>query len=612
MSEDTVRKEELGKAEKSASSQEAARKLVQKADELTTLLKNQRDVLRPRGMTLPTGTLETVQAVKARLDNLNRQILNTLIELRTLRALADTTALITSNLDPDDVLNQVIDTVIGLTGAERGFVVLKNKTTGELDDFRVARGLDFASPTGTGQGRDFVISRTIINEVAQTGEAVLTTNAVNDPRFQEQQSIVGFALRSVMAVPLKARGALIGVVYCDNRALSGLFSPKEKSLLTAFADHAAVAIENARLFSSVREQLTQVTRLKDLLERIFESITAGVVTLDANGLIQTCNRAGMQILNQQASPVGQKFSDVLPAAPAPLVNAFASVRSTSQPMLVDCEPEVGERGTASWNVVLSVLKGVGGQGNGIALVINDLTDQRKHEAQLAEAMRYLPNALFKNLREIANTEFGGEEREITAMFCDVRGFTAFSENLDPQDLMHVINQYLSLSSDAINLYEGIVDKYLGDAVTGLFNTQLNPQSDHAVRAVSAGLSMLADLAALHETMPETNRLFYGIGIHTGQAILGNVGSAERKEFAALGEATEICKILQENARGFVIISAETHARVQDQFDCELITLHDTKGRADLTTAYKVLRRRKGHSPISTLLDDDVITQPGES
>ena len=67
----------------------------------------------------------------------------------------------------------------------------------------------------------------------------------------------------------------------------------------------------------------------------------------------------------------------------------------------------------------------------------------------------------------------------------------------------------------INLFEGVVDKYMGDAVTGLFNTPLNPQSDHALRAVRAALSMVYDVLALHEVLPEDQRLFYGIGIHTG-------------------------------------------------------------------------------------------------
>jgi len=599
MTDETQKLAEMGKEPLPTTSQEAARKLVTRADELVTLLKSQRDMLRQRGMSLPTGVLETIMHVKTRLESLNKQILTTLIELRTLRALADTTALLTSNLDLNDVLNQVMDTVINLTGAERGYIVLKNRETGEYDQFVVARGLDmsFGRDTGVqmkaGQANDFVISRSIVADVVVTGKPVLTTNAQDDPRYADQKSVVGFALRSIIAVPLKVRDELIGIVYCDNRIMAGLFQQRELDLMSAFADHAAVAIDNARLFSGLRERLNEMTTLNDLLERIFDSIATGVITLDNHDMISSCNRAATKILGSETSLVGLAISTVLGALPESLYNAMRYVTNSGSSMLLDIEIDLPGRGRCYWNVVLSVLNAVQDQSSGLALVIDDLTEQRARENQLAEAGRYLPTALLKNLRTIAAQDVAGQEREITAMFCDVRGFTAFSERLDPGDLMRVINQYLSLASDAINLYEGVVDKYMGDAVTGLFNTQLNPQKDHAVRSVSAGMAMLTDLEALHETMPEEQRLLYGIGIHTGVAVLGNVGGSSRKEFGALGEATEISKILQENARGEVVISEATYQQVKDTFECIAIPLEKNKGRADLIQGYRVIKRLRG-------------------
>jgi adenylate cyclase len=130
-----------------------------------------------------------------------------------------------------------------------------------------------------------------------------------------------------------------------------------------------------------------------------------------------------------------------------------------------------------------------------------------------QVRRYVPMAGLDRIRAADLEHIQVEAREVTAIFCDVRGFTSFSEKLQPEDLMRVINRYLSLASDAVNLYEGIVDKYMGDAVTGLYNTQLNPQEDHAIRCVRAALSLVSDLYAQHEVLPEDQRLFYGIGIH---------------------------------------------------------------------------------------------------
>jgi adenylate cyclase len=193
----------------------------------------------------------------------------------------------------------------------------------------------------------------------------------------------------------------------------------------------------------------------------------------------------------------------------------------------------------------------------------------------------------------------GQEREITALFADVRGITTFSENLEPEELMQVINKYMSLASDAINLFEGVVDKYLGDAVTGLFNTPLNPQGDHVRRAVQAALHLVHDLRAQHEVLPESERLFYGIGIHTGPAVLGNVGGQDRKEFAALGEATNICKYLQEQAGpGEIIISGATLSHIEDQFEVEPVTeLNRPKAGYEHIECYRVVKRKKGSQSV---------------
>jgi adenylate cyclase len=256
---------------------------------------------------------------------------------------------------------------------------------------------------------------------------------------------------------------------------------------------------------------------------------------------------------------------------------------------VEAELTMRLLGHRYWYVTISPLRDPEGQSQGAAMVLDDLTEQREREAQLTQVRRYLPPALVENLRSENLAELGGTEREITMLSSDVRGFTSFSENLEPEHLMMIINQYLSIASDAISLYEGVVDKYVGDAVTGLFNTQLNPQTDHALRAVYAALMMRREVQALNETQPPEQRLQFGIGIHTGMAVLGNVGSPERREFAAIGDATELSKLLQENAaRGEIMLSEATYAQVKDRVDCEVLAPTKTKGRADFRIMYRVI------------------------
>jgi adenylate cyclase len=591
-------------------SQEQVRQLIRRVDELIDLLRAQQDILRKRGMNLPSGALDNLRTLKIRMDTLSKQLVNASAELRTLRALADTTALITSALDTDTVLEQVMDTVIALTGAERGYIVMKNRVTGAFDQFKVARGLDKEqlvvkdTPETGGKKSDFMVSSTIVNEVASTGKPVLTDNASQDARYQQKQSIVGYALRSILAVPLKVRDDIIGVVYCDNRVLQGLFQQHELNLLIAFANQAAVAIENARLFEEARAQLDQITELRDLLENIFNSIASGVLTTDSRGVITTCNEAAHEIIGR-SNVTGLSLNEAVPELSLTFQEAIETVLLRGESTLVSLETVLPTRGERHWNINISPLRDIHGQGVGLALVVDDLTEQKQREAQLKEVGRYLPLALLKNIRRVDEIDTAGQEREITAMFADVRGFTSFSERLEPEVLMRVINKYLSVASDAVNLYEGIVEKYLGDAVTGLFNTQLNPQKDHAARAVRAALSLLYDMFALHEELPEEQRLLYGIGIHTGIAVLGNVGSSNRKEFAALGDATQISKILQESARGDIVISPATYEYIKNDFECEEIPLITNKGRADLTHGYRVLRRKKGTTTTTMFIDPEL-------
>lgn len=598
------------------SSQELLRQLNQQVDDLIELLRSQREMLRARGVALPTGSQDNLRTLKRGLSGLTNQQMTVNLELRRLRGLMDSTALIISSQGTDEVLNQIMDKVIALTGAERGYIVLKNEETGELDEFRVARGLDreqlVETDTGAlvGKKGEFIVSKTIVREVAKTGEPVLTDNASQDTRFEGQKSVVGYALRSILAVPLKVRDDVLGVVYCDNRILAGLFQEHELNLLTAFTNQAAVALENARLFESARDQISQLSEMRDLLENIFNSISSGVITINPSGTILTSNIPSHQVLGVDESSdfTDQQLMDVLPDMGDEFLDALGSVLDNGEQKLIEVMPLLPNGGERHWNVIISALRDGSGGRYGLAVVLDDLTEQRAREKTLKTVESYMPFNVNSDASHDHEINLEGEERIVTSIATDVRGFTTFSENLDPQELMTIINKYLSVSSDAITLYEGVVDKYMGDAVTGLFNTQLNEQEDHAIRAVRAAVSIIYDLYALHEILPEKYpHLYFGIGIHTGPAYLGNVGGADRVEFAAIGEATNVSKILEGCAGpGDIMISPATYEIIKDSYDCEEITPDPAKLKGeDLPVIYKVGKRKKGVNTGSLLLDPEL-------
>ena len=143
---------------------------------------------------------------------------------------------VNSTLEVDEVLQIVMDTIVRLMEAERGFLMLRDEQ-GEMV-YRIARNWEQESINKN----EFAISRSIVQRVIDGGEAILTTNAREDPRFGGQESIIAFNLRSILCVPLMVKNDIIGVIYTDNRIRSGIFSESER-ICDCFCEPAAVSIE---------------------------------------------------------------------------------------------------------------------------------------------------------------------------------------------------------------------------------------------------------------------------------------------------------------------------------------------------------------------------------
>ncbi len=165
--------------------------------------------------------------------------------LETLYEISQT---INSSLDLDEVLDLVMDQVIAVTRAERGFLMLRAEN-GEMA-FRVARGIHRQEVEDPG----FQVSRSVIGQVASSGLPVLTDNAAEDGRFSGKQSILLKGLRSILCVPLRVKERITGLVYVDNRLHAGIFGSEDLDLLVAFANQASIAIENARLYQVAVEK----------------------------------------------------------------------------------------------------------------------------------------------------------------------------------------------------------------------------------------------------------------------------------------------------------------------------------------------------------------------
>jgi adenylate cyclase len=651
---------------------------------------------------------------------------------------------INSTLELDTLLSLVIETILNVTGAERAFLMLLEGEEQQLA-IKVARGIDKSAQAGA----DFQISRSIAERVAREQTAVLTTNAQEDTRFQAQQSIINFSLRSILCVPLRVKRKTIGVIYADNRVKSGLFSARDRDILLAFADQAAVAIENARLFSETRQRLNELTvlqevgevltrtldlevvlqticrealrtittankvvihlldvseselvaraiacrseivvrlrnfkrgqglagraleerrtlnvpetneeshfldtgsglrslvvsplvvgdrvlgtltadslqpnsfderavrllnaladqaaiaientrlfgelrrniaevsALKGFQDNIFASIPSAVITIDMEDCITTFNRAAEQILNLSASDVVhhpiQEVLSVFGGSELPLL--LDTLKQEDKPLIAqELRRDVPRRGPVSLSMSMSTLRDASAATRlGVAIVMDDLTEKKKLQAREEMFGRYLAPSVIKRLpddpREL---KLGGTRQTVSILFADIRGYSTYSERLTPELLVDILNQYLSLSAQAILAEEGTLDKFMGDAVMAFWNAP-EEQPDHTLRAVRAAWRMRVAIVEHHQRVPLEQRLSFGVGLHTGPVVVGNIGTERALNYTAIGDAVNLAKRLQEGAAANQIVLSDAALQiVQDQVEVSALDAVQVKGRS---------------------------------
>ena len=222
-------------------------------------------------------------------------------EQARLAALYAVSAQLGTSLDLTEVLNQVMDAIIQLTGAERGYLVLFDDSSGALQPV-AARNVDQKTIAGSSMN----ISRTVIERALATGDGILTNNAQEDERFSGQQSVVGYQLRSIMCAPLRARGSMLGAVYVDNRLFTSVFDNADLELLVTFANQAAITIDNARLFTQTDQALTRRVDELSLFQRIDQQLNK---SLDLNRVLNLALSWAISLTGADSGSIGLLETD---------------------------------------------------------------------------------------------------------------------------------------------------------------------------------------------------------------------------------------------------------------------------------------------------------------
>ncbi|MBU8905950.1 adenylate/guanylate cyclase domain-containing protein [Desertibacillus haloalkaliphilus] len=186
-------------------------------------------------------------------------------------------------------------------------------------------------------------------------------------------------------------------------------------------------------------------------------------------------------------------------------------------------------------------------------------------------------------------KLGGERKEVTLLFVDIRGFTTLSENIEPEEVIEILNEYLDLCTKAIFTYEGTLDKFIGDGVMAIYGAPVS-QDDHARRAVQSALEMKKKASELATKLEERygHNVQFGVGINSGPAVIGNIGSKERLEYTAIGDTVNLAARLESNAKpGQILISEDTYELVKGDFQVERLDAIRVKGKEKKVNLYEV-------------------------
>jgi adenylate cyclase len=235
----------------------------------------------------------------------------------------------------------------------------------------------------------------------------------------------------------------------------------------------------------------------------------------------------------------------------------------------------------------------------LATGFNHMVDGLKERDKLRTTFgKYMTPSVMNHLLE-GKVSLGGQSLPVTILFSDIRGFTSISEQMDPQRLVGLLNEYFTEMVDIVMNEGGVVDKYIGDAIMAVFGAPV-PKPDDAVNAVRAAVKMRRALAELNARLVARGQppLRTGIGIHTGEVVAGNIGSERRMEYTVIGDAVNLASRLESNTKELgadILISEDTYELTKHAIEARSVREITVKGRAKPVMTYEVLGMTDGPS-----------------
>ena len=483
-------------------------------------------------------------------------------------------------LQLDTLLARIMSATTDLLDAERSTLFIFDRKTKELWS-RFAEGLDKKEIR-------FPSTQGIAGSVFTSGKTENITDPYADTRFnQAVDKATGFRTRCILAMPvLNKAGQPIGVVEVLNKR-GGQFSRQDENRLRAFSAQTAICLENARLFD-------EVVQIRDYNESILRSTSNGMLALDAKGVITSANPAAIEMFGggtvDLGMLLGQTAGDTFRDKNAWVMASIAKVAATGETDLspdADLHRPNGEM--ASVNMTAVPLREADGTVVGTLLIFEDLSSEKRLRTTMS---RYMNKEVADELLSAGGNALEGREQEVTILFSDIRGFTSIAEQIGPRATVSMLNEHFEEMIEIIFANGGILDKYIGDAIMALFGAPFVRPGD-ADRALHTACGMIRALKTHNERRTKAGELVFdiGVGLNTGSAILGNIGSPKRMEYTAIGDSVNLASRLEAATRLYnvhALVAEPTLKALTERHPVREIDLLRVKGKQEPVAVYEAL------------------------